>query len=64
MVEKRCHCVISAEHSVECKTLPGELSTWKVEHFLHSARPPEACAKVCCTTLILLEVFSDSVQWS
>lgn len=60
--KKKCHCVISVEHSVECKTLSGEPSTWKVEHFLHSTQPPETCAKVCCTTLIFLEMFSDSVQ--
>lgn len=42
---------MSVEHSVECKTLPGEPSTRKVEHLLHSTQPPEACAKVSCTTL-------------
>lgn len=37
---------VHVEHSVECKALPGEPSTRKMEHFLHQTQPPEARAEV------------------
>lgn len=44
------------EYSVERTALPGEPSTWQMEHFLHQAQPPETRAQVSALWCSFLSV--------